>query len=97
MSTAAGLAAVGVWVLGGAHFALNETAKVLSRTTTPQLRTTWFSSAYWRMAGIAALLTLPFLFAAAIQAMVRGDLASWPSLIRIPAAGARLGRRSRHR
>jgi hypothetical protein len=74
VSTAAGLAAVGVWVLGGAHFALNETAKVLSRTTTPQLRTTWFSSAYWRMAAIAALLTLPFLFAAAIQAMVRGDL-----------------------
>jgi hypothetical protein len=74
VTTAAGLAAVGVWVLGGARFALNETAKVLSRTTTPQLQTTWFSSAYWRMGAIAALLTLPFLFAAAVQALIRGDL-----------------------
>jgi hypothetical protein len=74
VTTAAGLAAVGVWVLGGARFALNETAKVLSRTTTPQLQTTWFSSAYWRMGAIAALLTLPFLCAAAVQALIRGDL-----------------------
>lgn len=73
-STAVGLAAVGVWVLGGAKFALGETAKVLSRTTSPQLQTTWFSSAYWRMAAIAALLTLPFLFAAAVQALIRGDV-----------------------
>jgi hypothetical protein len=29
---------------------------------------------YWRVAGIAALLTLPFLFAAAIQALLRSDL-----------------------
>ncbi len=71
---ALGLAAVGAWVLGGAKFALHETAKVLSETTSPQLRSTWFSSEYWRMAGIAAVLTLPFLFAAAIQALMRSDL-----------------------
>ena len=74
-STAIGLAAIGTWVFGGAKFALHETAKVLSETTSPQLTTTWFSSAYWRVAGIAAVLTLPFLFAAAIQALLRADLA----------------------
>jgi hypothetical protein len=73
-STAIGLAAIGAWVLGGAKFALHETAKVLAATTRPQLQSTWFSAAYWRMAGVAALLTLPFLFAAAVQAVMRSDL-----------------------
>jgi hypothetical protein len=72
---AVGLAAVGAWVIGGASFALRETAKVLSTTTSPRLTSTWFSSAYWRMAAIAALLTLPFLCAAAVQAIMRSDLA----------------------
>jgi hypothetical protein len=60
--------------VGGAKFALDETAKVLSETTRPELKTTWFSAAYWRMAGIAALLTIPFLFAAAVQALMRSDV-----------------------
>ncbi len=70
----AGLAAVGGWVLGGARTALKLTASLLDKTTSPQLRTTWFSSTYWRIGGIGALLTLPFLFAAAIQALLRSDL-----------------------
>ncbi len=69
------LAAVVAWVLGGAHFALSETANVLGRTTSPQLGSLWFSSSYWRVAGVAGLLTLPFLFAAAVQALIRSDLA----------------------
>ncbi|MBV9473434.1 MAG: hypothetical protein JO206_10730 [Solirubrobacterales bacterium] len=73
-AAAVGLAAVGAWVLTGAKFALEQTGKVLGKTTSPQLRSTWFSSAYWRMAAIAAVLTLPFLFAAAIQALVRSDI-----------------------
>ncbi len=64
-----------VWVLGGAKFALRETAVVLGDTSSPQLASTWFSSIYWRVAGIAMLLTLPFLFAAAVQALLRSDLA----------------------
>ncbi len=59
---------------GGAKFALVETSKVLGSTTSPQLRSTWFSGTYWRMAGISAVLTLPFLFAAAVQALLRTDL-----------------------
>lgn len=72
---ALGLSAIEGWVLGGASFALQETAKLIGETTAPQLQTTWFSSAYWRMAGIAAVLTLPFLFAAVVQALLRSDLA----------------------
>jgi hypothetical protein len=71
---ALGLAAVVSWVLGGAKYAINATASVIGHTTAPQLRSTWFSATYWRVAGIAAVLTLPFLFAAAIQALVRSDL-----------------------
>jgi len=72
-STALGLAAVVAWVVAGAKFALNETAKLLSATTRPQLQTTWFSATYWRVAAIAAVLTLPFLFAAAVQALRRSE------------------------
>jgi hypothetical protein len=74
-SAVIGLAAVGAWVLLGAKAALNETAKVIGQTTSPQLGTTWFSSTYWRMTSLAAILTLPFLFAAAVQALIRSDLA----------------------
>ncbi len=74
-STALGLTAIVTWVITGAKFALTETTKLLGETTTPQLRTSWFSATYWRIAGIAAVLTLPFLFAAATQALVRSDVA----------------------
>ena len=74
-AVALSLAAIGAWVLGGAKLALREASKVISETTTPQLRSSWFSATYWRVAGIAALLTLPFLFAAVVQALVRSDLA----------------------
>ncbi len=72
---ALGLGALVIWVTDGAKSALNNTAGIIKRTTTPQLRSTWFSTLYWRMTAIGALLTLPFLFAAAGQAIVRSDLA----------------------
>ena len=73
-TTAIGLAAIGVWVVGGAQGVLHDTAAALGATTSPELRSTWFSATYWRMAAIAAVLTLPFLFAAAVQALIRSDL-----------------------
>jgi hypothetical protein len=66
---------IGAVTLGGAKYALRETAVVLGDTSSPQLGSTWFSSTYWRVAGIAVLLTLPFLFAAAVHALLRSDLA----------------------
>jgi hypothetical protein len=68
------LAAILGWVASGAESALKQTAKVIDETTSPQLTSSWFSASYWRVAGIAALLTLPFLCAAAIHALVRSDL-----------------------
>ena len=72
---AAGLDLIDAWMLLGARDALDETAHVIGTTTRPQLDSTWFSSTYWRVAALAALLTVPFLFAAAIQALLRSDLA----------------------
>ena len=68
LTITAALGGVVAWVYSGAKFALQQTASVISSTTKPQLGSTWFSGFYWRMAGVSALLTLPFLFAAAIQA-----------------------------
>lgn len=73
-TTALTFAAVVAWAVGGARYVLHATAQVLSATTSPQLTSTWFSATYWRVAEIAALLTLPFLFAAALQALARSDL-----------------------
>jgi hypothetical protein len=73
-STALALAAIGAFVVGGAQGVLNQAAGALGQTTAPALQATWFSSTYWRMAAIAAVLTLPFLFAAAVQALIRSDL-----------------------
>ncbi|HWE08026.1 MAG TPA: hypothetical protein VG325_01650 [Solirubrobacteraceae bacterium] len=70
-----GLAAIATAAVGGARYLLQATAKVIGATTRPNLTSTWFSAAYWRMAAVSALLTLPFLFAAAVQAMIRSDLA----------------------
>jgi hypothetical protein len=69
-----GIAAIATSILGGAKTALGQTASVLSHTSSPQLTSTWFSSMYWQIAGISAILTMPFLFAAAIQALLRSDL-----------------------
>lgn len=74
-STALTLAAIVAWVYKGAKDALQDMAKVINETAAPQLGSVWFSSSYWRMAAVSALLTLPFLFAAAVQALVRSDIA----------------------
>lgn len=69
-----GLAAIAAAAVQGARDALAATAKVIDATTRPALGSAWFQSSYWRMAAIAVLLTLPFLFAAALQALLRTDL-----------------------
>lgn len=70
-----GLKAISSWVLDGTKSALQEVARVIGAATTPNLESTWFSSTYWRVTALAGLLTVPFLCAAAVQALVRSDLA----------------------
>jgi hypothetical protein len=74
VARAAGLTALVAGVVGGAQYALKRTITAIGSSTNPDLGAVWFSSSYWRMAAVAALLTVPFLFAAAIQAMLRSDL-----------------------
>jgi hypothetical protein len=62
------------WVVASAAAALRFTTALIGGTTRPALESTWFSATYWRVAAVSALLTLPFLFAAAIHALVRSDL-----------------------
>jgi hypothetical protein len=69
-----GLHAIGSWVLNGTKAALQEVASIIGAATAPNLESTWFSGTYWRVAALAALLTIPFLFAAAVQALARSDL-----------------------
>jgi hypothetical protein len=74
--TASNLVLQGIssWVLNGTKGALEQVAAAIGATTAPNLNSTWFSSTYWRVAALAAMLTIPFLCAAAVQAMARGDL-----------------------
>lgn len=73
-SAALGLAAVVAWIVDGARTAVHDMGKVINETSAPDLGSVWFSSTYWRIAAVSALLTLPFLFAAALQALMRSDL-----------------------
>lgn len=81
ISGAAGSAAgfvlhgISAWVLNGTRDALEQVARAIGAATAPNLDSTWFSSTYWRVAALAAMLTLPFLCAAAVQAVARADLA----------------------
>ena len=62
------------WVADGAASALRYTAHLISETTAPDLESSWFSASYWRVAALATLLSVPFLCAAAVHALVRSDL-----------------------
>jgi len=83
VSVAAVLAGLAAWVTGAAHAVLTATAAVIGGSTRPQLESSWFSASYWRMAEIGMLLTVPFLFAACVQGILRSD----PSLIGRAALG----------
>jgi hypothetical protein len=74
LSTRGVLDAVGLWAIAGARSALRTTGKVLSATTRPAVTAGWFLQVYRRVGGVAALLTLPFLAAAAVQAVLAGDV-----------------------
>jgi len=74
VATAVGLSALAGAVILGARYLLEKTASVIGATTRPDLTSAWFSASYWRVAAIAALLTVPFLCGAAVQALLRGDV-----------------------
>lgn len=69
-----GLDAVSGWIVAGTQQMLADVVQAISLVSTPSLTASWFSSSYWRIAGLGMLLTVPFLFAAAVQAVLRGDI-----------------------
>jgi hypothetical protein len=69
-----GLSATSAWIVLGAQAMLAELVKLLALVSTPSLTASWFSDSYWQIASLAMLLTVPFLFAAAVQAVIRTDL-----------------------
>jgi len=73
VSRAASLAVIVAWVVGGAKWTLSHVAAAISQTTSPALTAAWFTTVYLRVEAIAWLLTLPFLAAAAIQAVLAGQ------------------------
>jgi hypothetical protein len=85
---AAELSAIATWVLGATKAALTEAAHAIDASTSPALTSAWFSSTYWRVAGLAAMITVPFICAAALQAVIRSDLAQLAQsvLIHLPLA-----------
>jgi hypothetical protein len=72
-SAGAVLNAVSQWVADGTASLLGSLASAIDTSTEPNLDTLWFNGQYQRMAGIAFLLALPFVFAAAITAVARQD------------------------
>jgi len=73
VSRAASLAAIVAWVVGGAKWTISHVAAAISQTTSPALSAAWFGTVFLRIEGIAWLLALPFLAAAAIQAVLAGE------------------------
>lgn len=68
-----GFGLAGSWAVAGAASALRELAQILNASTSPDLTGAWFTTTYWKVASLAAALTLPFLFIAAVEAVLRGQ------------------------
>jgi hypothetical protein len=73
-----GLSATSNWVVAGAQAMLAEVIKVVGWVSTPSLSANWFSGSYWQMAGLAMLLTVPFLFAADLGLLLRAAFVDLP-------------------
>ncbi|MGH9303980.1 MAG: hypothetical protein ACRDZ5_06140, partial [Acidimicrobiales bacterium] len=80
--------ALGTWVLDGDRFFLSGLWKALGETTNPLISGSWFDSDYAVLAGVGALLVLPLLGAAVIQAVARQDLGGLVRIVflRLPFA-----------
>ncbi|HUA48710.1 MAG TPA: hypothetical protein VMA77_25990, partial [Solirubrobacteraceae bacterium] len=70
---AAALAAIVAFVLGGAKWTMSHLATAIAQTTSPALTAAWFTTVYLKVEAVAWLLTIPFLVAAAVQAVFRAE------------------------
>ncbi len=79
---------LGSWVAAGASWLLDSVGRVLAAAATPQLDAVWFGREEHAVALLAGLLALPLLLLAALQAVVRQDLAGLARtvVVRLPLA-----------
>jgi hypothetical protein len=69
------LSAVSTWVVNGADWLLGQLGGALNATTSIDITAAWFHSHYQVMAGLAAVVVLPMLLCAVIQAVYRQSAA----------------------
>lgn len=83
------LSTIAGWVAAGAHYLLGQVGGALSATTTVDVAAPWFGSHYTVMAAIAALVAVPMLAVAAVQAVFRQSpgLLARSALVQVPLAG----------
>lgn len=77
------------WVVAGADWLLQQIGNALSASTAVHLGAPWFESHYQVMVALAAVVAVPMLAVAAIQAVVRQSPATLVrvALVQVPLAG----------
>jgi hypothetical protein len=65
---------VASWMGDGASWLLQQTAKLIDKSTSPHVEQRWFTGQYGRMVALAALFAIPMLIFAALQGVVRSDV-----------------------
>jgi hypothetical protein len=65
------LSAIVSWIVAGASWLLDQLGSVMASSTTVDLKASWFHQHYAAMVAIAAVVAVPMLFFAAIQALYR--------------------------
>ncbi len=90
-STVAGgvLSAIAGWVVGGASWLLDDLGKVITSTTTVNVRASWFLPHYKLMLTIAAVVAVPMLVLAAVQSVFQQNagLVLRAAFVHLPLAG----------
>jgi uncharacterized membrane protein YgcG len=65
---------VTVWVTNAAVWVTGKVGDLIDATSSPDVQAAWFAGQYRAMLGVAAVLALPLLLLAVIQALIRQDI-----------------------
>lgn len=83
------LSAIVGWILNGANWLLQHIGAAITSTTTIHLTASWFETHYATMASIAAVVAVPMLLLAAVQALFQQNPAVLikAAFVHLPLAG----------
>ena len=87
------LSAIAGWVVQGASWLLDALGRVISSTTTVDVRASWFLSHYQVMVAIAGVVAVPMLLLASVQAVYHQSAAvlGRAAFVHLPLAGLLTG------